>query len=103
MNKQNFKSLTKYLKRKYLKDAQTLGYTLADLLDIKTRAKIIKEIERGDHLKPINVLSKRDLNDAKKLGYKWVDLVRKATRDKVIDKVIKFRMAKAIKKSQERH
>ena len=71
MNKQNFKSLTKYLKRNYLKDAQTLGYSLADLLDIKTRAKIIKEIERGDHLKPIRVLSKRYLNDAKKLGYKW--------------------------------
>lgn len=87
MNNHNSPKLIKYLRKHYLKDAEKLGYTLSDLLNIKTRAKIIKEIERGDTNKPVKVLSKRYLNDAKRLGYTWMDLYRKATRDKVINKV----------------
>lgn len=100
MNNHNSPKLIKYLRKHYLKDAEKLGYTLSDLLNIKTRAKIIKEIERGDTNKPVKVLSKRYLNDAKRLGYTWMDLYRKATRNIVIDKVIKLRMKEAIEKAQ---
>ena len=72
----------KYLEKHYLKDAQKLGYTLSDLINMKTRRKIIEEIERGDHLNIRKILSKRYLNDAKKLGYKWIDLLKKRNKTK---------------------
>ena len=86
MNKPDSNKAIKYLKKHYLKDAQKLGYTLSDLIDTKTRRKIIMEIERGDARNIKKVLSKRYLDDAKRLGYKWSDLIKKETREKVIMK-----------------
>ena len=77
MNEPDSNKVIKHLKKYYLKDAQKLGYTLSDLINIKTRRKIIEEIERGDARNIKKVLSKRYLDDAKRLGYKWSDLIKK--------------------------
>ena len=101
MNKPDSNKAIKYLKKHYLKDAQKLGYTLSDLIDTKTRRKIIMEIERGDARNIKKVLSKRYLDDAKRLGYKWLDLIKKETREKVINEVINLRMTEAINKAKQ--
>ena len=49
----------KYLSNRYLKDAEKLGYTLEDLINIKKRRKIIEEIERGDANNIKRILSKK--------------------------------------------
>ena len=54
---------------------------------MKTRRKIIEEVERGDAMNPKRILSTRYLKDAKRLGYTWTDLLKKDARQKVIDKV----------------
>jgi len=77
----------KNLSTHYLKDAEKLGYTLADLINMKTRRKIIEEVERGDARNPKRILSNRYLKDAKRLGYTWKDLLNKNTRQKVINEV----------------
>ena len=84
----------KYLSNRYLKDAGKLGYTLADLINMKTRRKIIEEVERGDAKNPKRILSKQYLKDAKKLGYTWKDLLNKKTRQKVINEVIEYKSIK---------
>ena len=101
MNKPDSNKAVKYLKKYYLKDAQKLGYTLSDLIDTKTRRKIIMEIERGDGRNIKKVLSERYLDDAKRLGYKWSDLIKKETREKVINEVINLRMTEASKKQNK--
>ena len=83
-----------YLSKTYLKDAEKLGYTLDDLINIKKRRKIIEEIERGDANNIKRILSKQYLEDAKKLGYKWKDLLNKKTRQKVIDEVKEYKSTK---------
>ena len=77
-----------------MKDAEKLGYTLEDLINIKKRRKIIEEIERGDANNMKRILSKKYLEDAKKLGYKWKDLLNKKTRQKVIDEVKEYKSTK---------
>ena len=84
----------KYLSKTYLKDAEKLGYTLDDLINMKTRRKIIEEIERGDANNVKRTLSKKYLEDAKKLGYTWKDLLNKQTRQKVIDEVAEYKSIK---------
>ena len=83
-----------YLSKTYLKDAEKLGYTLDDLINMKTRRKIIEEIERGDANNVKRTLSKKYLEDAKKLGYTWKDLLNKQTRQKVIDEVAEYKSIK---------
>ena len=83
-----------YLSKTYLKDAEKLGYTLDDLINIKTRRKIIEEIECGDANNVKRTLSKKYLEDAKKLGYTWKDLLNKQTRQKVIDEVAEYKSIK---------
>ena len=90
----------KYLSKTYLKDAEKLGYTLDDLINMKTRRKIIEEIERGDTNNVKRILSKKYLEDAKKLGYTWKDLLNKQTRQKVIDEVVEYKSIKSIKIKQ---
>ena len=101
MNKPESDKVIKYLEKKYLNKAQKLGYTLSDLINRKTRRKIIEEIERGDHLKIRKILSKRYLNDAKKLGYKWIDLLKKETRQKVIDEVLTYQKSLNIEETEK--
>ena len=84
----------KYLSNRYLKDAEKLGYTLADLINMKTRRKIIEEVERGDAKNLKRILSKQYLKDAKKLGYTWKDLLNKKTRQKVINEVAEYKSIK---------
>ena len=95
------KTVIRYLSKTYLKDAEKLGYTLDDLINMKTRRKIIEEIERGDANNVKRTLSKKYLEDAKKLGYTWKDLIRKTTRENVINKVIKSKIDRAINKAME--
>ena len=90
----------KYLSKTYLKDAEKLGYTLDDLINMKTRRKIIEEIERGETNNVKRILSKKYLEDAKKLGYTWKDLLNKQTRQKVIDEVVEYKSIKSIKIKQ---
>ena len=77
-----------------MKDAEKLGYTLDDLINMKTRRKIIEEIERGDANNVKRTLSKKYLEDAKKLGYTWKDLLNKQTRQKVIDEEAEYKSIK---------
>ena len=87
MNKTTSSKVIKYLSTHYLKDAEKLGYTLADLINMKTRRKIIVEVERGDARNIKRILSTRYLKDAKRLSHTWMDLLKKDTRQTVIDKV----------------
>ena len=91
MKKSEKNRVIKYLSKTYLKDAEKLGYTLDDLINMKTRRKIIEEIERGDANNVKKTLSKKYLEDAKKLGYTWKDLLNKQTRQKVIDEVAEYK------------
>ena len=91
----------KNLSTHYLKDAEKLGYTLADLINMKTRRKIIEEVERGDARNPKRILSNRYLKDAKRLGYTWKDLLNKNTRQKVINKVIEYKFKKTINEARK--
>ena len=94
-NMNNKKSrVIQFLSKTYLKDAEKLGYTLEDLINMKTRRKIIEEIERGDANNVKRILSKKYLEDAKKLGYTWKDLLNKQTRQKVIDEVAEYKSIK---------
>ena len=94
MKKNEKNRVIQYLSKTYLKDAEKLGYTLDDLINIKTRRKIIEEIERGDANNVKRTLSRKYLEDAKKLGYTWKDLLNKQTRQKVIDEVAEYKSIK---------
>ena len=94
-NMNNKKSrVIQFLSKTYLKDAEKLGYTLEDLINMKTRRKIIEEIERGDANNVKRTLLKKYLEDAKKLGYTWKDLLNKQTRQKVTDEVAEYKSIK---------
>ena len=87
-NMNNKKSrVIQFLSKTYLKDAKKLGYTLEDLINMKTRRKIIEEIERGDVNNVKRTLSKTYLKDAEKLGYTLDDLINRKTRRKIIEEI----------------